>query len=57
MMSTALSFAKASASQPPVRRSVVTYSTFMRAGIWPQMRGVACFGVTVAENWLVGMIG
>ena len=36
----ALSAANASASQPPVRWSVVTYSTFIRAGIWPQIFGV-----------------
>src|SRR5262249_46216380 len=41
--SAAQSARKASASQPPVRCSVVIYSTFMRAGIWPQILGTVRF--------------
>ena len=44
----ALSAANASASQPPVRCSVVTYSTFIRAGIWPQIFGAYALGGMVA---------
>ncbi len=54
-ISAAQSAAKASASQPPVRCNVVTYSTFILAGIWPQIFIAVRFAFGPADVLVVGI--